>query len=117
MTMSKRYYDLTNLRYCEILYNSFINERDRIIITRWRLSCHCLRIESGRYKKPVEDETHALFNFKAHEFIRLRYSALFEKYSTVPEILYPNSEKEANSIASYISEIEKNMSSLKMIDK
>ena len=86
LTMTSRYRQLFNLRYCENLYSSFVNERDRLILTRWRLSCHQLRIETGRYERPpvprderlctvcfvLEGETHTLFHCKCHIFIRHR---------------------------------------------
>ena len=132
MTMSQRYTEITDLRYSHTLYGSFCNEKHRTKITRWRLSCHSLRIETGRYKKPpipreeryclfcrtvVEDEVHSLFHCDAHVFIRLRNKELLEKCNTLYKMLNPESESEVNMIGSYIEEIEKNMLSLKMIDK
>ena len=57
-----------------------INDKDRKIITRWRLSSHHLYIETGRYKNPpvvreerkcviceeVEDEEHVRFSNVVH---------------------------------------------------
>ena len=34
------------------IYNSYINDYYRIIITRWRLSCHRLKVETGRHIRP-----------------------------------------------------------------
>ena len=70
-----------------------INDKDRTIITRWRLSSHHLYIETGRYKNPpvvrgerkciiceeVEDEEHALLKCRAHEHTRNNYSQLLLK--------------------------------------
>ena len=39
-TMNRRYVEITNLEQPNMLYQSFHNDKDRIIITRWRLSCH-----------------------------------------------------------------------------
>ena len=57
------------------IYTSFLNDYYRKIITRWRLSCHKLKIETGRYARPfipreericetcntIDDEHHAIF--------------------------------------------------------
>ena len=37
----------------DVLYDSFMIEKYRTVITRWRLSCHSLRIETGRYQHPA----------------------------------------------------------------
>ena len=130
-TMTKRYKDITNLQYSDILYNSFMIEKSRVMITRWRLSCHQLRIETGRYERPkltrdertcticniVEDEHHALFDCSAHTFLRLHYVDILSRYTTVQTILNPISTDDANKIGKYILEIERNMELLKMVFK
>ena len=106
-----------------------VNDLDRIIISRWRLSSHNLHVETGRYKQPkidhenrkciicsiVEDEFHALFICRAHYLIRLDYNDILERYRNVQEILNPLSEHDAKVIAEYIRRIEKNMDTLKML--
>ena len=128
-SMHIRYRDLFNLQYNDILYSSFVNDNERMIITRWRLSCHKLFIEVGRYKKPLveranrlcticlilEDETHALFVCKAHITIRRKYERLLRLYPSTSEILSPNNIDDISCISQYIKEIEKNMDDLKMI--
>ena len=47
------YRNITNLEHNTALYHSFVNDELRIVITRWRLSCHKLRIETGRYTCPI----------------------------------------------------------------
>ena len=73
-TYVARYHELIDLKYNHIIYDSFIPEKCRILITRWRLSCHSLKMESCR-RDPyierhlrlcmncttVEDEEHAIF--------------------------------------------------------
>ena len=129
--MTVRFYDLTNLQYSHVLYDSFLTEKYRTVITRWRLSCHSLRIETGRYQRPrlprnertciicntLEDEHHALFQCSAHIYIRLRYVTILSAYNSVQTILCPNSIEDASTIGRYILEIEKNMESLKMVFK
>ena len=130
-SMTARFSDITSLQYSHVLYNSFLTEKYRTVITRWRLSCHSLRIETGRYHRPriprnertclacntMEDEHHALFQCSAHIFIRLRYVTILSAYNSVQSILFPNSIEDASTIGRYILEIEKNMETLKMVFK
>jgi len=88
------------------IYNSFINDYFRKIITRWRLSNHKLKIETGRYSRPVipredricsicfilEDEHHAVFVCPAYESIRSKYYRLFSNNNDITSILSPSSE-------------------------
>ena len=122
------YKEITNLEYNSVLYNSFVNDELRIVITRWRLSCHKLRIETGRYSYPiiprderrcrmcltVEDESHALFICPAHSFIRMKFFPLLCRYTTVTLLLNPQSSEDVIQVGTYIGEIEKNMQKLKM---
>ena len=122
------YKEITNLDYNNALYNSFINDELRITITRWRLSCHKLRIETGRYTYPitprderkckmcltVENESHALFYCAAHTFIRIKFFPLLCKYTTVALLLNPQSTDDVVQVGTYIAAIEKNMQKLKM---
>ena len=128
-TMSVRYRSLFNLEYNDFLYNSMINDSKRMIITRWRLSSHKLFIETGRYKIPkiernmrncllcnvVEDEYHALFVCIAHNRLRLKFHDLLDKYVTVHGLLNPKNLEDLNATASYLTEVEKNMIKLKII--
>ena len=127
-SMVVRYRDLTNLEYANVLYNSFVNDEHRITITRWRLSCHKLHIETGRYKHPktprtdrlckicltVEDEHHALFCCLAHTFIRVKYFSLLSTYNTVNTLLNPKTSGDIVKIGAYIAELEDNMKKLRM---
>ena len=127
--MSSRYREISNLQYCDILYEEFVIERCRTIITRWRLSCHKLRIEIGRYTRPktprherkckicniVEDEQHALFYCSVHVFIRQHYIEIQSQYTTVQTILHPKTATDANTIGKYLIDIEDNMNPWKMV--
>ena len=98
-----------------ILYSSNINDRDRITITRWRLSCHPLNIETGRYTVPLtprhlrvckicrilEDETHTLFNCFAFNIIRGNYSTILRKYYNVSLLLNCNISEDLCIIADF----------------
>ena len=111
------------------LYCSLPNYKDRIVITRWRLSCYKLYIEIGRYKRPnvirevrkckicngLEDEEHALYACNAHQYIRSRHKELLQEYNSVNDILNPKTPESIKSIARYIKDIEDNMNILDML--
>ena len=106
-----------------------INDSNRKIITRWRLSSHPLFIETGRYKVPIipkedrvciicsviEDENHALFNCVAHSFLRVKHKEIYDKYPNTAAMLNPKTEEDIKKVAEYIKAIEKNMDTLKMV--
>ena len=127
--MTVRYVTLFNLKSPTVLYKSSINDEHRMIITRWRLSCHKLYIETGRYKTPkipreerlclncdvLEDENHAIFHCKVHQTIRRKFDNLLRKYNSVGKLLDPNEEGDIRTIANFLTEIENNMEKLGMI--
>ncbi len=127
-SMCIRYAEVTNLDPPKMLYSTLCDDRDRTIITRWRLSSHGLFVETGRRKSPkiprnervciicriLEDESHSLFYCTAHRFIRMRHHHLLEKYPSVKLLLDPEDMHGIKEVAAYIREIEKNMKSLKM---
>ena len=55
-TMCIRYRQMIGFNYSNVLYNSCLDDTKRTKITRWRLSSHKLKIEKGRYTKPVTKE-------------------------------------------------------------
>ena len=55
-SLTKSYTDLTQTRYLPSLYDCYMNEELRTIVTRWRFSCHDLAIETGRYTEIVRHE-------------------------------------------------------------
>ena len=109
------------------LYNSLVNDEMRMLVTRWRLSCHKLYIETGRYKTPkvereqrvckqcgvLEDEHHALFVCAAHYSVRIKFRDRI-RWVSVSDMLNPSSEEDLLLIAEYLKAIEKNMEILKM---
>ena len=117
-TYCRRYAELTNLDYCPALYESFMREDLRIIITRWRMSCIDLAIETGRYDgKPreerlcmfcdvIEDEHHAIFNCKAYNHIRDDYRTMLEDHPSIQHILNPKSEETATQVGMFLKLIE-----------
>ena len=127
-TRIAQYKDVTNLEHNEVLYNSFVSDDLRMVITRWRLSCHKLKIETGRYTNPItprdqrlckiclvlEDEHHALFICPVHCFVRLKHQSILSKYNTVPLILNPQCSEDVVKVGMFLKEIEKNMEKHKM---
>ena len=126
--MTLRYFRLFDGQYNKTLYDEVLNEQDRIIITRWRLSCYPLFIEVGRHKIPkireeerkccicniIEDESHSIFHCIVHRKIRLHFQTVITKYPTVKEILNPRESKDIGNIAKLLRMIENNMFDLKM---
>ena len=124
MTMTRYYVD-KGFSQPSCLYDTFINDEYRYIISRWRLSNHDLRIETDRYltssdgkkiKKPrnertcdlcrtVEDEEHVIFNCPKYNEIRGKFSDLLDKNYEIKKFLNP-CENEIIQTGTYLHEIE-----------
>ena len=114
----KRYAELTDLNYCPALYESFVREDLRIIITRWRMSCIDLAIETGRYEGKsreerlclfcdvIEDEDHAIFRCKAYNNIRKDYQILLNENPSLKNILNPKTKETAYKVGLLLKQIE-----------
>ena len=123
-TYSTRYTQLTDLAYCPALYESFMQEDLRILITRWRMSCVDLAIETGRYEGTehdervcvfcgvIEDEQHAIYHCRAYNTIRNDYRDLLEECPTVKEILNPQNRETAEKVGMLLKLIEGERQSL-----
>ena len=110
------------------LYNSCLEDSKRTTITRWRLSSHKLKIETGRYTKPktepekrlckickiVEDEYHAIYICSAHRLIREKYKNTLDFEANIQHLLNPTTVDDARKLAMFLSEIETNMKDLEM---
>ena len=128
-TMCIRYRTIIGTNYSNTLYNSCLNDFHRITITRWRLSSHELKIETGRYTKPItnredrlckicreiENESHAIFTCKAHRWIREKNKNLFDSFKDAKTFLNPPTVDTAKKVALYLTEIEKNMKACDML--
>ena len=80
-----------------VIYNSYMDDTKRGVLTRWRLSNHQLKIELGRYQKPIiprdqricdlceelEDGAHVVFKCPIYNNIRDNYKSLLEKKMTL----------------------------------
>ena len=129
-TMIIQYRSIIGFTYPHLLYNSCLDDIKRTTITRWRLSSHKLRIETGRYTIPktnlesrtckicsiIEDEEHSIYKCQAHNRIREKYMQRLDfKNINLPNFFNPKSVVIANYTAKFLKEIEKNMEDLDMI--
>ena len=129
-SMCARYRSICGTEHCSILYQSCIDDTKRKIITRWRLSSHQLRIETGRYNRPyterenrvcqvcdiVEDEIHAIYDCRAHNPIRNRYINTINFTSRdITQLFNPSNTDEMLNLAAFLNDIETNMKNLEMI--
>ena len=111
------------------IYNSYINDYYRIIITRWRLSCHRLKVETGRHIRPrvpreqrvcntckiLEDESHVVFVCPLYESIRKEYGQLLKEGTTITMLLSPDRDN-IISTARLLYDIENLRKELKLQD-
>ena len=86
------------------IYNSFLNDYYRKIITRWRLSSHKLKVETERYSRNyvprqsrvcllcniLEDENHVVFVCPIYQLIRAKFQRLLSANTDIKSILNPN---------------------------
>ena len=129
-SMCTRYKTICGTETCSILYQHYMDDTKRKTVTRWRLSSHKLKIETGRYSRPytkrddrlckvcnvIEDESHAIYDCKAHNIIRENYKHLINlKHRNIKQILNPTNTTDATNLASFLDEIEDNMKELEMI--
>ena len=101
------------------IYTSFLNDYYRKIITRWRLSCHKLKIETGRYARPfipreericetrnkIDDEHHAIFICPVYHNARQNFIHLLSINNSIEDILNPKREYVID-IANLLDEIQ-----------
>ena len=119
-SMCSYYRELDLMGKTEI-YNSMLYDYYRVILTRWRLSCHNLKIETGRYTNPyterservctlctssIEDENHVIFVCPRYEDLRTDYTQLLQQSTTIATLFNP-CENLMKNTASYLLDIEK----------
>lgn len=118
-THISRYKNLINTDLNHIIYESFLPEKLRVTITRWRLSSHDLNIEIGRHKhiprenrfcpnclNSIEDEEHVIYHCPIYNTIRSKYATHLEKYSDVKSIFNPVNKEDAIVLGNLLLEIE-----------
>ena len=128
--MCTRYKLICGTGTSDILYKNCIDDNKRKTITRWRLSSHKLKIETGRYTRPyterkdrlchicdvIEDEVHAIYTCRAHNAIRETYKHIVNlNDQNIQQLLNPTNVTDAITVASFLEEIENNMGDLDMI--
>ena len=119
-TTSLSYYRALKFNTPSIIYSSFMDDVKRSIITRWRLSNHRLKIELGRYQRPIikrherlcdtcevlDDEAHAIFFCSRFNHIRARNRDLLLRNDNVQKFLNP-SMGDKEKVASFLTDMEK----------
>ena len=117
-----QYYRNMRFQHKSCIYSSMANDFYRYIISRWRLSNHDLKIETGRYTKPVtpreerkcnvcntiEDEYHAVFVCPRYVAVRAGHDSLLscKNISTFLDCNITNM-KETATILHQIEQIRK----------
>ena len=114
------YYSAMNFSSKSMIYQSFMDDEKRAVISRWRLSNHRLKIETLRYHRPLiqrkdrlcdvcgvlDDETHAVYECIRYNIIREKYVALLTKLDSIQKFLNPGVE-DMLRVASFLMEVEK----------
>ena len=101
-----------------IIYSSFLYEKFRIVLTRWRLSSIDINIEGRHQNIPrherlcnyctlneIEDERHVIFICPLYNNLRTAYN-IPSRYLSVKMMLNPKTIDEASNVAKYLMEIE-----------
>ena len=102
-----------------IIYSSFLHEKFRIVLTRWRLSSIDINIENGRHQNiprherlcnhctlnEIEDERHVIFICPLYNNLQTAYN-IPSRYLSVKMILNQKTIDEASNVARYLMEIE-----------
>ena len=118
-SMTKYYCSIVEVESKSNIYTNLVDDQYRRTITRWRLSNHKLRIETGRYQVPfvqgedrrcyrcdiLEDEKHAIYFCPSFAFIRSNYTLVLEKYPLINALLNPE-PSDIYSVATLLSDID-----------
>ena len=119
-TYCTRYKQMCGMKYNDCIYGQELREDKRVIVTKWRLSSHNLKIETGRYTTPttphaervcsecvnsVEDEHHVVFQCPLYRNVQIEHRDLLLKLKSIPEILNPMSIADANEIGDMLLKI------------
>ena len=79
--------------------NRYIDERKRVVFTKFRTSSHSLKVETGRWSRVlrenrlcgcgvgVQDEHHVVFDCAKSEDVRFKYGINVEVYGSVGELM------------------------------
>ena len=123
-TYAERYNNLTELKYSHTLYETYMREDIRIIITRWRMSCLKLQIETGRYNGTprnlrlcffcdvLEDEKHAIYICAAYNSIRVKNRNLLMENPSLQQFLNPRDKFTAIKVGNFLKTLEETRKNL-----
>ena len=115
-----RYKEICGMSYNDCIYGQDLREDKRIIITKWRLSSHNLKIETGRYTKPptrrdervcsectsvVEDEHHVVFQCPLYRNVQTHHRDLLLRLKSIPELLNPKTIADASEVGEMLLSI------------
>ena len=117
LSMPTYYRESGMMNACGI-YSLMLSDYYRTVLTRWRLSNHSLKIETGRYTVPytpredrlctlcrtIEDEQHVIFHCPRYDDLR-RDNDLFHGHATVGDLLNPTYDNMRN-VANLLHNIE-----------
>ena len=120
-TYLQQYNQLIDTTYNHVVYDSYIPKYLRIVITRWRLSNHELKVETGRRETPfvpralrlcttcgvVEDEEHVVYNCPLYNAIRVTFREFVTKYPVVTRVFNPENSDDARELGKFLIAIEK----------
>ena len=120
-TMDERYRSLIGMEEQNKIYDSYVVDSCRTILTRWRLSNFELAVETGRYCRPkidreqrvcrtcltMEDEYHVFFVCPLYRQVRMNHPDLFSEPRDVKRILNPTTRESVYETAYVLFEIEK----------
>ena len=120
-SMDERYRTMIGLSEANCIYDSYVVDSCRTVITRWRLSNFELAVETGRYHRPqivreqrlcktcliMEDEIHVFFQCPLYNDIRTTHPNIFRDQNSVTKILNPTSRDQLYELAHALFEIEK----------
>ena len=63
----------------------------------------------------IEDEEHAIFHCVAHTNVRAQFRDIISRYTSVQDIVDPQSDEDMEKISSLLSSIEGNMERFNLI--
>lgn len=120
-SMDERYRNLVGLEETHCIYDSYVIDSCRTVLTRWRLSNFELAVERQRYQRPkidrdkrlcqtclvMEDEHHVFFTCPLYTEIRKTHPNIFNETATVKKILNPTTRDTLYETANVLFQIEK----------
>ena len=114
-----RYREISEVKYNDVIYGQYLREDKRVVLSKWRLSSHKLRIETGRYTTPLTprqervcpecptyDEYNVVYQCPLYSNVRVRYRDTLLKLPTLFDFLNPTNIADASEVGDMLMEIE-----------